>query len=145
MDDLDGHATCVEEWLGRSSPDHSSAALVAHFETALHALWVRAETPLGAVTLTAIADRVLSLATEKFPLLAGLEIEAPGGIHCRALREQAGSIDPSVLRAAIHHVLVALLTVIGTLTAEILTPALHAELSRPAAEPSASEREVMKP
>jgi hypothetical protein len=39
-------------------------------------------------------------------------------------------VDAIELREAIRFVLVELLTVLGNLTAEILTPALHAEISR---------------
>ncbi len=40
------------------------------------------------------------------------------------------------LRAAVRFVLVEFLSVLGVLTAEILTPALHAELARLADKPA---------
>ncbi len=53
------------------------------------------------------------------------------------LRESLGVIPPEELTGAIRFVLVEFLSVIGHLTAEILTPALHAQLaaSRPLLAP----------
>ena len=99
------------------------------FEAALDAVWIRTKTTLGEVTLTAIAERVLHNASERFSLLWSLKLEPASGIQCRELRERIGSVEPSELREAIRFVLVELLTVLGNLTAEILTPALHAEIS----------------
>jgi len=82
------------------------------------------------VTLTAIAERVLHNASERFSLLWSLKIEPTRGIQCRELSDRIGSVEPAELREAIRFVLVELLTVLGNLTAEILTPALHAEISK---------------
>jgi hypothetical protein len=100
------------------------------FETALGALWDRTQTTLGEVTLTAIAERVLSKASEKFPLLSTLKVEPTEGIRCRELRKGIGSVPSSVLLEGVRYVLVEFLTVLGNLTAEILTPELHSELSQ---------------
>jgi hypothetical protein len=108
----------------------SSPELVLQlFETALGALWRRAQVTLGDVTLTAIVDRVLYNAAEKFPLFSSLKVE-PSGVRCQELRERAPSLRDSELREGIRFVLVEFLTVLGNLTAEILTPELHANLSK---------------
>jgi hypothetical protein len=124
------HALCVDAWLERSAAGLAPDALLRLFETALNAVWIRTTTTLGEVTLTAIAERVLHNASERFSLLRSLKIEPTRGIQCRELNERIGSIGPSELREAIRFVLVELLTVLGNLTAEILTPALHAEVSK---------------
>jgi len=80
------------------------------------------------VTLTAIVERVLHTATEQFPFLASLEVDA-SGLRCQSLQSQVGSSHEQV-SAAIQFVLVEFLTVLGNLTAQILTPALRAELSQ---------------
>ena len=123
------HAACVDAWLGRSAKSLSAEALLGLFEAALGALWARTSTPLGEVTLTAIAERVLYDASERFPLFATLKVEPSEGIQCRELRARIDSVSAAGLRDAIRFVLVELLTVLGNLTAEILTPELHAELS----------------
>ena len=124
------HARCVDAWLSRCSLDIPAARLVDLFEAALAAIWDRTKTTLGDVTLTAIAERVLHTAVEKFPMFAALEVEPNGGFAFLALRDQATSLDRVLLREGIRFVLIDFLTVLGNLTAEILTPELHAELSK---------------
>jgi len=122
------HAACVDGWLEQSAEGLSSESLLRLLEAALGAVWTRTKTTLGEVTLTAIAERVLHNASEKYSLLWSLKVEATGGIQCRELRERIGSVQPAELREAIRFVLVELLTVLGNLTAEILTQELHAEI-----------------
>jgi len=124
------HALCVDAWLERSATGLAQEALLRLFEAALDAVWIRTKTTLGEVTLTAIAERVLHNASERFALVGSLKIEPTSGIQCRELSRRIDSVEPSELRAAIRFVLVELLTVLGNLTADILSPALHAEISR---------------
>lgn len=129
MIDATRHAAQVDAWLKRSGKGLSPEELLQLFETAFGALWARAMNTLGEVTLTAIAERVLHNATEKFPLLSSLEVEPTSGIQARALRVQTGSVHDPQLKEAIRFVLVEFLAVLGHLTAEILTPELHAALA----------------
>jgi hypothetical protein len=129
MLDASGHAARVDAWLKRSGRGLSPEALLQLFETAFGALWARATITLGEVTLTAIAERVLYNGSEKFPLLASLEIEPTGGVQSSALRAQIGSVREPQLKETIRFVLVEFLAVLGNLTAEILTPELHSELA----------------
>ena len=124
------HADSVDAWLERSATGLAPEVLLRLFEAALDGVWLRTKTTLGEVTLTAIAERVLHNASERFSLLWSLKIEPAGGIQCRELSERIGSVEPSELRESIRFVLVELLTVLGNLTAEILTPALHAEIAK---------------
>ena len=124
------HALCVDTWLERFAAGLAPDALLRLLEAALDAVWIRTKTTLGEVTLTAIAERVLHNASERFSLLWSLKIEPTRGIQCRELSDRIGSVEPAELREAIRFVLVELLTVLGNLTAEILTPALHAEISK---------------
>jgi hypothetical protein len=121
------HVKYVREWMKRAS-QVSSDQLAQLFEKALTALWHRAYFTLGDITLMAIVDRVLYNATEKFSVLASLKLDA-NGVNFGELQNRASSISDRELRDAMQFVLVELLTVVGNLTAEILTPALHSELS----------------
>jgi hypothetical protein len=123
------HAACVDLWLERSAKDLSPAALLRLFKAAFDRLWVRTKTTLGEVTLVAIAERVLHNASEKVPFLSALKVDADGGLQFRALDERIRYVDGAALRGAIRFVLTEFLTVLGNLTAELLTPELHAELS----------------
>jgi hypothetical protein len=120
------HQIAVAAWLQRAAQGRSVESLIQAFEDTFAALWKRSHLTLGEVTLTAIAERVIHIATEQYPLLASLEIGV-SGLTCQGLRSQAGSGHDQV-SAALRFVLVEFLTVLGNLTAQILTPALHAEL-----------------
>ena len=127
---LDGeHASAVDAWLKRSAKDQPAKVLLQLFEAAFSALWSRTDVTLGEVTLTAIADRVLYGAAEKFPLLASLKLEPTGGIDGSELAARLGSVASAELKEGLRFVLVEFLTVLGNLTAGILTPELHAELA----------------
>lgn len=126
-DQGDRHVTCVNTWLDRAKrlpPLH----LLDAFQAAFDALWARAHRSLGDVTLTAIVDRVLCSASDAFPELGAMQAE-PGRLPFRQFRAHAGRLPPQERADAIRFVLVELLTVLGNLTAEILTPALHSALS----------------
>jgi hypothetical protein len=123
------HQACVDAWLDRSARDRSPDGLCRLFEAALGALWARSVTTLGDVTLTAIAERVLHDAAQTYPLFSSLKVEPTLGIPFRELRERLASVPDAQLVAGSRFVLVQFLTVLGNLTAEILTPELHAALS----------------
>jgi hypothetical protein len=89
----------------------------------------RAGVPLGDVTLMAILDRVLHNAAERFPLLSPLEMDETG-VRSDKLRERVDSLPRDQLQEGIRFILTEFLTVLGNLTAEVLTPALHSELSK---------------
>jgi hypothetical protein len=138
------HTAFVEAWLQqvtRSASPPSSDQLLGLLEQALGALWREAEGTLGEVTLTAIASRVLHVGKERYPPLVALSLDA-GGFSVRELRERADSLQNGELLEATRFLLVEFLRVLGSLTAEILTPWLHAELSNvkipDAARPCAS-------
>lgn len=123
-----GHATCVEAWLNES-PGLESAQLAALFERALEQLWRRALQTLGEITLTAIVDRVLYTASERYPLLSSLKVHA-AQIRFEEFRAQDWTRQGLQLPDAVRFTLVEFFIVMGNLTAEILTPALHEFLYR---------------
>jgi hypothetical protein len=126
--DEDDHTARVETWLERSAKDLAPTDLRRLLEAALGALWTRSKTTLGEVTLTAIAERVLYTTSERFPVFSSIKVEPKTGIAFRGNDEPRPAHEPE-LRSGIRFVLVEFLTVLGNLTAEILTPELHAELS----------------
>ena len=84
-------------------------------------------------TLTAICERVLYTAAEQHPFVSLLQVDASGP-QCEPLHQGLPDVEPDQLASGLRLVLVDFLTVLGNLTAEILTPALHAELSKVALE-----------
>jgi hypothetical protein len=123
------HAGHVDTWMERLPTHLTSEQLVSAFEQAFTALWRRAQQTLGAVTLSAIVDRVLLDVSARFPLLATLKLEDGVGVQFGELHQRARAEDAEQLRKGMRLVLIQFLTVIGNLTGEILTPALHVELS----------------
>ncbi len=122
------HAACVDTWLKRTSEKLSAETRLPLFEAAFAALWASARITLDEATLAAIAGRVLQDARARFPLLASLELAPRGGIICPDPGARARLAEDPGLEAGIRFLLVELLTVLGKLTAEILTPELHATL-----------------
>lgn len=127
MVDAREHGACVDAWLERAASRLPSDRLLLAFDQGFAALWGRAHQTLGDVTLMAIVDRVLYVAAEQYPFLSALKVE-PAGLRCKELQQQAESLHRDQLAEAVRFVLVEFLTVLGTLTAEILTPAMHEEL-----------------
>ncbi len=122
------HRACVDALIERMGPDLPADRLLAVFEAAFNAIWRRAGVTLGNVTLTAIVNRVLYSATEQFPALSALRLGSDG-IDCHELAGRLDRLERQPLAEGLHFMVVELLTVIGSLTAEILTPALHAALA----------------
>jgi hypothetical protein len=129
MLEANDHSVCVDAWVERAAEGLPPAGLVRRFEQAFGALWRRARVTLGEVTLGAIVDRVLYSASERHPILATLRLESTG-LRCEELAGRADGLPRAELAEGIRFVLTEFLTVLGNLTAEILTPALHAELSK---------------
>jgi hypothetical protein len=129
VSDAHDHLDVVNHWLAQTAHGLSSHQLLHLFDQAMAALCQRAYLTLGEVTLTAIVDRVLYNAAEKFALFESLE-PAARGVNCQGLLERLNAGNEGDLPEGIRFVLVEFLTVIGNLTAEILTPALHSALSK---------------
>jgi hypothetical protein len=121
----------VEAWLRRVAPNAKSlpsARLISLFDRAMDALWQRAVTTLGEVTLAAIVDRVLYTASEQHRFLSTLKV-VETGVSFDVLRKE-GAVPRDVdLAGVVSFVLAEFLTVLGNLTDQILTPALHGELA----------------
>ncbi|WP_437941968.1 hypothetical protein [Sorangium sp. So ce341] len=127
------HSACVDAWMERVAQGLPPDRFVQLFERAFSALWRRAHATLGEVTLGAIVDRVLYYASERYPILSPLEVDS-AGLDCAELQALAGGLARDQLAEGLRFILVEFLTVLGNLTAEILTPALHGELSKVAQE-----------
>lgn len=132
------HGALVDRWLESAVRDRPPDSQLRAFEGAFDSLWQRAHETLGEVTLTAIVDRVLYTAAERHPILAPLKLTA-NGPSWQALGARSMDGAGERLPDAIRFVLVEFLTVLGNLTAEILTPSLHAALAKAVAEKGREE------
>jgi hypothetical protein len=125
------HRARVDAWMGLVAKDAAPKQLLEIFEQGFGAMWRRAHATLGDVTLMAILDRVLYNAAERFPLLATLEMHE-SGLRADTLREGIDGLNRDHLQDGLRFILVEFLTVLGNLTAEVLTPALHSALAKAA-------------
>lgn len=127
MSELKLHERCVEAWLAaRGTSDADDGRMTNLLLAGLRALWDRARPSLGEVTLTAILQRAIHTAERRHNELAqlGLRVNERGAITI------TNTAAPRVeLRAAVSAALVEVLRALARVTAEGLTPALHAALS----------------
>ena len=123
------HVKCVNNWMAEAANGLSSEQVLDLFEQAMLALWNRSVDMLGVITLTAILDRVMYPATKRFPQFKSLKVVGTG-IDAAGLRESTKDMTVSQLVEGIRLVLVEFLSLTGYMTAEVLTPALHSELSK---------------
>lgn len=121
------HDGRVKAWLGRTGKEATAPSLLTDFETAWLALWRRAEGAVGAIALESIAALVQAAGVERFPFLSALEL-GPTGTSSRVLLNSPDVPDLGKLEEGLTFVLVKFLTVVGALTDETLTPALHTDL-----------------
>lgn len=129
MGDPSQHAAYVDTWVDQLPGTLAPEQLISVFEQGFNALWRRAQRTLGEVTVAAIADRVLRDASQQYPVLSPLKVEADIGVQFGDLRRRIRQEDIEQLREGMRLTLTQLLTVLGNLTADILTPALQMELN----------------
>jgi hypothetical protein len=124
---LHDHEQCVRTWLdARGGSDADNARVTKLLLVGIRALWDRARPSLGEVTLAAIVQRAIHTSERRHPELAQLGLR----VNERGLMEIATPTAPRAdLRNGVVDALVEILRVIASLTANALTPALHAALS----------------
>ena len=121
------HAEVVDEWLGPAFSTRTSMEMFAVLGVGFEVIWKRAHRTLGDVTLRAIGERVLLDAVARTPWLDGVELDDGGLQHASVGAAEVASAE---MAEAVRRLLVDLLSVIGNLTAEVLTGPLHAELMK---------------
>jgi hypothetical protein len=122
------HDRTVDAWLARLG-DGSATRIATAFERAFGAMWNRAQRPLGDVTLAAIVERVIHGAAASAPLLSTLRVDM-NGLHCEELIAQARNAPLAEIRTAVRSFVIEFLSVLGELTADVLTSAMHDELAK---------------
>lgn len=133
------HVAVVDAWLKRSIGERSSVEAAGLLRAVFESLWSRAVTTLGTVTLIAIAERVLHTATTRYPFFSAVNTRPNGDTQWKQhLQDRLGAVPKLELIEGARFALIELLTVIGRLTAEILSQELHAAvLAVAAGEPDA--------
>lgn len=123
------HAAHVDAWMS-GVPTHPPEQTIGALEQGLNALWRRSHVTLGTATLEAVVLRVLHDAALRFPALAVVHLNGGSGIDVEELRARVRTEDAQQIHEGTRFILYEFLDVVGRLTAEALTPALHAAFPR---------------
>lgn len=121
------HFRQIEQWALKRLTNLSREELILAFDRVFLRVWAKAVLILGKVTLQAVLDRVAHVSSEKYPWLAPNLIYHESMSLAELLQEKS-SISDAELKLGLSFFLGEFLTVIGSLTAEIITPQLHAAL-----------------
>jgi hypothetical protein len=121
------HDLVVRTWFTRVATVHPELDVLVLLDHAFQAVWSRAQRTLGDVTLAAILDRVVATETERHPFLVHVRVEY-AGLFCDGLYDVRSSVTGAELGEGLQALLVTFLSILGELTAEILSAALHGEL-----------------
>lgn len=123
----ESHANQVNEWDAKICAGLDLKSFVRTYECAIQAVENRSLITLSSVTLKVVVDRALNESIEKFALLSWATVE-PERIDLSRLLEKCESYDPTEIRKALRFLLIKILNVLGNITADVLSPALHSEL-----------------
>jgi hypothetical protein len=123
------HLEQVEAWEKVNCENLSAQETVSIYSTAILAIRQRSLATLSSVTLTVVEDRALHQSLEKYPFLSEIKLLADG-INFDDLHKASGRIRVPELKEAMRHFLIEFLTVLGNITADVLTAPLHRELTQ---------------
>ncbi len=124
----DNHIEVVDEWFSANSIGLSLDQQVMLLEQGIHKVEQRALRTLSNIGLMVILDRVLHQSIEKFDFLS--EVKIINGIDLDGILNSEKKLDTQNLIIGLRYFLIEILTVVGRLTAEILTKPMHTELKK---------------
>jgi hypothetical protein len=119
------HSAAVMAWEKNFKSNYSIEQRIHLLGLAINAIEKRASTTLSRVTLLVIVDRVLHQSREKHPILSCVSVESNS---LKFKNEPTSNDDSKELLDALRFLLIELLSVLGRVTADILTIPLHNEL-----------------
>lgn len=127
------HSREIDIWIRKNADGLSADQLLLLFVDGLGAIHERAAKTLSHVTLGAIFDRVLHESRKEHPLLNAVNLNE-NSFDFGALIAQSGTLDCNEIQTAFRHLLIGLITLLGNLTANILTRPLYQELHKVTAD-----------
>jgi hypothetical protein len=122
----EAHANEVEAWEKRNAASVSPDLLPQLYAKAIQAIHRRSLANLSGITMLVVLDRAIHEVAERHPSL--LEIKAGSEAVDFGNFFRRNEIGSAQLSAALRDLLIAVLTVIGNITADVLTKPLHDEL-----------------
>lgn len=123
----EAHLLIVKQWDADNATDLQAQDLVTLYALAFHVLCERTLATLSSITVQVVIERVLHEGATHFEVLANVRTQEDG-FNFSGLIENHKNYSAADIRSALQNLLSELLSVIGNITAEILTKSLHAEL-----------------
>jgi len=124
---VEPHAAAVDSWIARHLAHRPAFERLKLLHAAFEKVWGRARCTLGDVTLAVIVDRVLLEANAEFPDLSPIGVDS-SGVPVAPSERNGFEADDERAFQRLRFVTIGFLCLLGSLTGEILTEALYAEL-----------------
>jgi hypothetical protein len=127
MKQTNHHVRQVDIWVEEKLKGQNRKEMIDSFNEAFQRVWTKAELTLGSVTMLAVADRIKHISREAYPWLAPIQ-KKNDGIDVTGLAQGESPMSEDELRQGLSFMLGEFLRLLGNLTAEIISPKLHASL-----------------
>jgi len=127
------HAKKVDEWISKSVVGLEQVDQARVFASAILAIENRILLTLSSITWKAILERALSQSIEQHPLLSGIKVEAHG-LSIAELLPTLQSEQTNQVIESFRFFIIELMTIVGNLTAEVLSEPLYRVLSEVVAD-----------
>jgi signal transduction histidine kinase len=114
----------IDAWLEQATKGLPAKRLADIFGNALKTISKKASYTLNRITLMAIFKRVLFRCREKYPLLENIKVDS-NGISIEQFSIQFDKEDPAELFKAFRYLFQELFSILGNLTANIVTTSLQ--------------------
>ncbi len=124
----DQHELKVNAWIDQVSSLPADRLIILYRNT-FQVIYKRAVVTLSEVTIEAILDRVVHKIQQRFPFLAQVKIDSKTK-PLEVLFSELTDKKPTEMTEVFKFFLIELLTILGNLTAGILTPPLYKELAK---------------
>lgn len=121
------HQELVRLWEDKNINNLSTDQIIQVYGCALLAIEQRCLATLSSVTIHVVLDRIIYQGLERFPFFKEISLE-PTGLSLNNFIQKKELYDLKDINTAFRYLVVELLTVIGNITSEVLTVALHREL-----------------
>lgn len=121
------HQNIVSIWEEKNIKNLSTDQAIHVFGNALQKIEHRCLVTLSSVTVHVVLDRIIHGGIEKYPILKDVTIEVDG-LNFKNIFQKKDHYEIKEINNAFRYLLIEFLTVIGSITSEVLTAPLHKEL-----------------
>jgi hypothetical protein len=135
------HKELISLWEEQNTKDLRVEQLIQLYTNAFDALINRSLPTLSSITVKVVLDRVLHEGSAEYPFFSQITLE-PRGLSLKALIQKNTTIKIDELKEGLSYLLVEVLTVIGSITSDVLTDSLHKAIMQINRENALNVKEV---